>query len=45
MKKFSAARSGVLSSRSMVDLDAADRRVARFLHAILDRGNFPTGAG
>lgn len=25
----------------MVDLDATDWRVARFLHAILDRGNFP----
>jgi hypothetical protein len=33
--------SGALSSNSMVDLDAADRLVARALAAILERGSFP----
>lgn len=47
MKKLYAARSqavhsGILSSRSSVDLDAADRLVARVLRTILNRGAFPS---
>ena len=46
MKKLYAARSqavhsGVLTSRSKVDLDAADRLVARVLLSILKLGRFP----
>jgi hypothetical protein len=46
MKKLYQARSqavhsGALSSKSNVDIDAADRLVARALFAILERGGFP----
>src|SRR3546814_15004749 len=46
MKKLYQARSqavhsGALSSKSTVDLDAADRLVAGAVSAILERGGFP----
>jgi hypothetical protein len=46
MKKLYQARSqavhaGILSTKSAVDLDVADRLVARVLYAILERGGFP----
>ncbi len=46
MKKLYQARSqavhsGTLSPKSSIDLDAADRLVARVLIAILERGSFP----
>lgn len=36
-----AVHSGVLSSKSVIDLDAADRLVTRVLSSILERGRFP----
>ncbi|MBF5093736.1 hypothetical protein F1643_03735 [Azospirillum sp. INR13] len=36
-----AVHSGALSSKSTVDLDAADQLVTRVLSAILERGSFP----
>lgn len=36
-----AVHSGTLSSKSVIDLDAADRLVTRVLSAILERGRFP----
>ncbi|AMS44698.1 HEPN domain-containing protein [Aminobacter aminovorans] len=36
-----AAHSGVLSTKSRVDLDASDRLITRAFNAIIERGHFP----
>ena len=39
-----AVHSGVLPSKSKVDLDVADQLVVRVVQAILERGKFPDWA-
>ena len=39
--RSTAVHSGVLPSKSSIDLNAADDLVARIIRAILERGSFP----